>query len=176
VYVDTGFSLVELLVVLALIATVTAIASPSLEKMLTATRIRSAVNDWASSAQFARTEALRRNEMVTLCPSSNGSSCTSTDYEQGWIVIASSSTLSAGRILQDTFPKPRVTLVQATAKKIEFLPNGLLKNNFTGAHLTVRDFPAHDNSLTRHLCVGRTGRIKIYSDAEYMASTSDCGS
>lgn len=171
-----GFTLVELMVVVALVAILATIATPSWNRMIVSNRIRAAVNDWTLSAQFARSEALRRNESVTLCPSNNGTGCTSSDYETGWIVIASNNTSAGTRVLQDTLPKERLTMVQAIRRVVTFLPNGLLVGNFTGAHITVRDLPASDISLTRHICIARTGRIKVYTNEQFMnLSTSACG-
>ena len=163
-----GFTLIELLVVIAIVATVAAIATPSWNNMIVSNRIRAAVNDWILSTHFARSEALKRNITIILCPSSNGTSCTNTDYESGWIVTTATGT--SGIILQDTLPKQRLTMVPnlSSKRRIRFLPNGLLIGNYTGVHITVRDFPASDDSLTRHICVPRTGRIRVYTDDQFM--------
>lgn len=168
-----GFSLIELMVVVALVAIVAAIATPSWNRLIISNRIRAAVNDWTLSMQFARVEALRQNAPVTLCPSSNGTSCTASDFEAGWIVIT-----EAGVVLQDTLPKQRLTMVPNSSSKrnITFQPNGLLISNYTGVHITVRDDPATDDSLSRHICIPRTGRIKVYTDDQYMSlPASACG-
>jgi len=170
-----GFTLIELMVVVSIVAILAAIATPSWNRMIVSNRIRAAVNDWTLSVQFARSEALRRNEAVRLCPSSNGTSCTSTDYELGWIVTASSATNASTRILQDTLPKQRLTMVQVPTRVLTFLPNGLLEGGFAGAHITVRDFPTVDDSMTRHICVPRTGRVKVYTDEQFMNFSSTCG-
>ncbi len=163
-----GFTLIELMVVVAIVAIVAAIATPSWNNMIVSNRIRAAVNDWILSANFARSEAQKRNRQVILCPSSNGTSCTSTDFESGWIVTT--DTVDTGTKLQDTLPKQRLTMVPSASNKrnLTFLPNGSLSGGFTGVRITVRDDPPLDDSLSRYICVARTGRIRVYTDAQYM--------
>lgn len=170
---SAGFTLIELMVVVAIVAMVAAIATPSWNNMIVSNRIRAAVNDWTQSIQFARSEALRQNVPITLCPSSNGASCTASDFEVGWIVRT-----DTGTVLQDTLPKPRLTMVPNSSAKrnITFLPNGLLIGNYTGVHITVRDYPAANDSLSRHICIPRTGRVKVYTEQQYMdLPSSACG-
>ncbi len=168
-----GFTLVELMVVVAIVAIVAAIATPSWNNMVVSNRIRSAVNDFSLSMQFARSEALRQNFPVTLCPSTDGTSCTSSDYEGGWIVMRLDQNNNVV-VLQDTLPRQRLTMVPNLSSKrnITFLPNGSLIGNYTGVHITVRDDPPTDDSLSRHICIPRTGRVSVYTDAQYMALPS----
>jgi type IV fimbrial biogenesis protein FimT len=157
------------MVVVAIVAIVAVVATPSWNRLVVSNRIRAAVNDWTLSMHFARSEAVRRNVPVTLCPSSDGSTCTTSDYEAGWIVKTQLPAVN-GEVLQDTLPKQRLTMVpnSSTKRNITFLPNGTLIGNYTGVHITVRDDPAEDDSLSRHICVPRTGRIKVYTDDQYM--------
>lgn len=164
-----GFTLVELMVVVALVTIITTLAVPAWNRMIVSNRIRAAVNDWTLSTQFARSEALRQNVPITLCPSNNGTNCTASDYETGWIVKTGLPAV-AGIVLQDTLPKQRLTMAfnPQARRAMTFLPNGLLIGNFTGGHVTMHDDPASDNSLSRHLCIARTGRIRVYTDAQWM--------
>lgn len=85
-----GLTLVELLVTLALTGLVLGLAAPSFTLMVGNAKRSSAVTEVVASVLFARSEAVRRGEPVTLCASSSGSTCSSaTDpaWEEGWMVF-----------------------------------------------------------------------------------------
>lgn len=84
----SGFSLVELMVVLMILGATLALAIPGFTSLTLTTKLKSYANNIVSSVYTARGEAIKRNAPVRLCASSNGTSCaTSGDWEQGWIVI-----------------------------------------------------------------------------------------
>jgi type IV fimbrial biogenesis protein FimT len=84
-----GFTLIEAMVAIAVMAILMAIAVPSFKNASLSSQLRAAANDLAASAYLARSEALKRNAVVTLCMSADGSTCAVTGgWEQGWIVLS----------------------------------------------------------------------------------------
>lgn len=84
-----GFTLVELLAVIAIIATVMAIGAPSYRSITTSSRLSTEVNALLVDMQFARSQALRQGLQVTTCISTNGTQCVdSKQWQGGWIVFA----------------------------------------------------------------------------------------
>jgi len=83
-----GFSLIELMVVIAIAAIISGLAAPSFTRMLNANRIQTSASALQSDMSYARTEAVRRGAWVSICPSSNQTSCDTTNtWQNGWIVF-----------------------------------------------------------------------------------------
>ena len=80
-------TLVELLVALAVIGILAAIATPTLRDAILNARMVSMVNDTMADLNIARSEAVKRNAPIVLCPSANRSTCAGTDWRTGWIVF-----------------------------------------------------------------------------------------
>lgn len=73
-----GFSVVEVMVVVAILGIVAAVAAPNMGAMIRTQRLKTAAFDVYSSLSFARSEAIKRNTTVTILPSSPP------DWSKGW--------------------------------------------------------------------------------------------
>lgn len=89
-----GFTLIEMLVALAIAGVLASMAAPSFKDLIVSTRLSSYASNLMSGAMLARAEAIRRNAVVSLCVSSNGSSCGTGGWEQGWLVMCRSTDMS----------------------------------------------------------------------------------
>lgn len=83
---STGFTLIELMVAIAIVAIVSSLAFPSMSSFYTNNRLTAIVNDLLVGLNFTRAESIKRNLPVTICASANGSSCAS-DWSAGWIIF-----------------------------------------------------------------------------------------
>ena len=81
-----GLTLIELMITLAIAGILIATAAPSMGEFVQNNRAITQVNELQTSLSTARSEAITRNNNVTVCRSSNGSSCTGT-WQDGWIVF-----------------------------------------------------------------------------------------
>jgi type IV fimbrial biogenesis protein FimT len=84
----SGFTLIELMVTIALAAIILTQAVPSFNALVQNNRLISQKNEFISTLNLARSEALKRGTRVTVCASSDKATCDSTDWEQGWIVFS----------------------------------------------------------------------------------------
>jgi type IV fimbrial biogenesis protein FimT len=85
-----GYSLVELLVVLSIIAIGITLSAPDLEEFFTRNRVSSQLNQLVRAIHMARQTAIFLNQVVTLCPSADGNSC-SRDWAEGMLLFVDSN-------------------------------------------------------------------------------------
>lgn len=84
----TGLSLIELMMVLAVLAILAGIAAPSLQQVMAQSQMTSAVNSYVAGFQHARMRAVTRAGQAVACPSSDGATCTGgLDWGRGWLVF-----------------------------------------------------------------------------------------
>lgn len=100
----SGFTLIELLVVVVIAALLLVVAVPSFTDSFERNRIVSQANDVTAAFAFARSEAIRSNREVRICPSNAAQSgCGANWAEGGWLVWRddnNNSTLDAAEILR----------------------------------------------------------------------------
>jgi type IV fimbrial biogenesis protein FimT len=159
---QSGFTLIELMVVVALVAILAMLATPSWTEIQTRAALRIAVNDFTASLELAKRRAPFLNTAVTVCPSSDGINCTDTPYELGWIVRTGPQANAANQvILQDVLPRQnfRLDTTNPANRRFTFLQNGRLASNFNGATLEACPADAGYASRTRMLTINRTGQI-----------------
>jgi type IV fimbrial biogenesis protein FimT len=84
---NSGVTLLELMITVGIIGLVTAIAVPSMGAYIKSERLTSQINTLVSHLVYARSEAITKSQQTVVCISSNGTSCTGTDWASGWIVF-----------------------------------------------------------------------------------------
>lgn len=96
-----GFTLIELMVTIAVLAIVTAIAYPSFTSLMNSSRLTGAANDLVGDLQTARSEAIRRNARVTVCASADNTTCAGAAGDwQSWIVWIDNPAPTADEVLR----------------------------------------------------------------------------
>ena len=87
---ECGLTLIELMAVIAVLAITLMIAVPPMQGLLHRNRLRTETSRLLSAINLTRSEAISRNTIVSMCPStfsSNGVAACSRTYSDGWIVF-----------------------------------------------------------------------------------------
>ncbi len=84
----SGMTLVELLVVMTIAAILLGVGVPSFRYVTNANRMSGEINNLLGDMQFARSEALKEGQTVTICSSTDGSACGTASWDKGWIVFS----------------------------------------------------------------------------------------
>ena len=85
-----GFTTVEMMVVVTIIAILAALGAPSMMDMIRTQRVKTASFDAFAGLVIARSEAIKRNTSVTLTPTLGG-----TDWSGGWTTTDSNGNVVA---------------------------------------------------------------------------------
>ena len=164
----SGFTLVEVLVVLAIVAILAGLGIPGFARTLERYRLRAAEEGLRSALYAARSEAIRRGGGVTLRRAS-GAGCTPAgdqDWSCGWTVFADTDgngRHDPGEALIQAWPAPQG--IQATVSVAS--PSTYLNLNRTGRfhnlgafRFTLRPRGSTDDSAARVLCMSSAGRLQ----------------
>lgn len=87
----SGFTMIELLMTIAIATIVMTLAIPSFRYVTNSNRIAGEINGLLGDLQFARAEAIKEGRPVTVCISSNGLDCITPNpaaWQNGWIVFS----------------------------------------------------------------------------------------
>lgn len=151
VRINSGFTLIELMVTLAVVAIVATIAVPAMSDMVTRSRTTAAFNELQGLVGYARSESAKSpGEPVLLCPSKNGTSCASqADWSIGWLIARDAdddgSVGAAETVLKVVGAMPagiNLTVKTGNSTKFDTASISLVRN---GA-------PAAGNQITFKLC------------------------
>lgn len=160
---NSGFTLVELLATLAILVIFLALGVPSFVETMANQRVRSQADGMLASLALARSESIRQNIRVSLCPSSNGTSCTGS-WSDGWIVFSDTGTAGtvdgADSVLRAFSSKKDVTVSMGGnfTNYISYLPSG--RSSGSGGATTGGAISISGDNLIRDINICTTGRIQ----------------
>lgn len=163
-----GFTAIELMVTVAILAILVALAAPSFKPLIERWRVRSAVEGLQSSLYFARSEAIKRGgNVVVERLGSDPSGCTSTGndaWDCGWIVCADTdgngSCAATEPVLQRFSAPVRLQITRSASDPTIGFNRWGLANNWLGFSLVPLN-ESTSNAAARGLCMSSAGRIRI---------------
>lgn len=143
-----GFSLIELMIALAILSLLLGVATPAFNGMVAGQRVKTAAADLHTSLLQARAEAVKRNQRILIRPASGEG------WSDGWVIPNPATPAS------DVNPIFRHRIasgveITSAAAQIEFRPNGR-----TTAAATLEVESSVDSSKTRCVEIGLDGRAR----------------
>jgi len=172
---SAGFTMMELMIGIAVFAILTTLAVPAFNQFLQSNRLAGQTNEMVAALQFARSEALKRGSWAELCASADQSTC-GVSMDDGWIVQVNPATLESGetnplRIWSAPGDKIAITTVQNSAR---FMSSGCFDHDKDGdcsAHFdaaagddetplfVLEEDPDLDAIQPRQIRIAQSGRV-----------------
>ena len=139
-----GFTLIELMITIAVLAILLAVGMPSFQSVITSNRMTSQTNNFLAELALARSESIKRGIRVSICSSADitvatPSCANSPTWGTGWIIFTDSAGVAGTRDGTDTVlrvgdtPRGEITLVQAANTFVSYTASGAVtaQNTFT---------------------------------------------
>lgn len=156
---NKGFTLIEVLISLSLIALLFGVAISDIKGFMHISQTSKARGEISYAIQRTRNEAISRNTPVSLCKSSNSSSCTTLgNYEQGWLIFTNHD-----KDAKIDSNEKILYIHQALFKQISIVGNRNFKNRITF-------LPTGDSTSFGRLVICNKKRIKT-SEAIFINAT-----
>jgi type IV fimbrial biogenesis protein FimT len=175
-HIAKGFTLIELMVTIALVAILASLAVPNFAPVIASTRLSTATNELYASLAQAKSEAIRTGNRVTICPSATGTSCataTTPTWSNGWITFIDATrttalpVVDAGEsILQVGQPISSDIVITGSTPYASYSSDGttrLINGGLYAATIRVCSTSnrLNNNNRTRDIQISRTGRAVI---------------
>jgi len=166
----TGFTAIELMVTLAVLAVLAALATPSFKPLVERWRVRSAVEQLESTLRYARSEAIKRGGHIAIQKIPNNTNgCTTainkTDWNCGWYVCEDTNNngkcTSTEPVLQRIEAPTGVEVTRTGgADSIKINRWGLVDGAWLGFSL-VPSQQSISNPAAQGVCMSTGGRIRV---------------
>lgn len=171
---ETGFTLVELMITLVVVAILLGTVAPGMARLMERNRIQTAADDLFTGLMLTRSEALKRNQNVVICKSANGTGCATgggTDWHDGWLVYADADGDSAAdpnEILRVTSALRNGDTLYTSGSDFDDQVSYGVDGTASGIGTFVVCNEAGDLNYSREVAVSVTGRPKLNK------STTNC--
>jgi type IV fimbrial biogenesis protein FimT len=160
-FLRSGFSLIELMVTIAIVSILLTLGVPSFSAVLRNITLTTQANNFVAAINLARSEAIRRNTAVTL--SASASNLTQNHWESGWQIWVDSNgngTLDNGELLR-LFPDMGAGTLVSNTSLLRFSGNGFLDGRAQASLVFSLQPPDCEAEATRDIMITPAGRPSI---------------
>ncbi len=161
----SGLTLIELIVTISIAGILIAVSVPSFTVAIQNTRMATQINTLQTSLSLARSEAVKRNNNITICQSSNGSSCTG-NWQNGWIVFVDSNfdgAVDGEEILRVQGVIAGSNTLTFNQTRVIYANNGIAISGLNGV-FTLCDL--RGAASAKSLVIGPSGRPRLGVDGD----------
>lgn len=157
---ESGFTLIELVVTIAVAAILMAVAIPSFRGTLQNNRMTTQANEFVTAFNMARSEAIRRAQNVIIC-------APSVNWQNGAEVRIGATSCTTGTQLRAAQALSGGTNITPnhTNTVITYQSSGGISATFPASYGYLQ-FKLSNGTYNRWLCINRTGRIAVNRDGE----------
>ena len=180
-----AFTLIELLITVTVLGVLTAIALPNLRDFIVSNRLSSQVNGFIGLINYARSEAIVRNQPVLICAkqAANNECSTAQNWSglevQSFVDVDGSNTWTAGDILLKRIAPMDTTGNETLFQKRDASGPDFINFGASGTALTLYQFSinaistdtAYQTRYGRTICVSRSGRTRVTALTTGLCST-----
>lgn len=156
-----GFTLIEMMVAVAVLAILLSIGVPAFGAMIDNQRLDTSANTLIRSVQFTRSEAARRNQYVTMAP-------LDAHWHSGWLIFIDANNNGqhdTGEVILREDKPPSATHIHANTSIASYLrysaqgESQLLNGGFQAG--TFSFCPNRSGAKGRQLVINRVGRARL---------------
>ena len=155
-----GFTLPELLVTMAVASILLSFAGPSMQSLVADRRVAAITSEMYGTLALARSEAIKRQTMVSVCSSVNGTGCDelNSGWHHGWLVF---SDQNRDGVFNNDDQLIRAIPEQPSIVTISWNRGFSLSFNSRGQTSTAGSFEVCERSETRAIVISMTGRARV---------------
>ena len=170
-HAQAGISLIEQMMVVAVVGVLACIAMPALGKLVHGHQLQATQFTYLATLRYARSAAIEENSRILFCPSADGHRCKDVaDWTQGWLIARDRDRdgqpdgppLRTGRV-----PRQLTVLGTAGRKQVRFLPDGTA----LGSNLSLLLCTRGDDRQTLRVVVSNAGRVRGATATPEQAAT-----
>jgi len=163
---SNGFTALELLVTMAIIAILLSAGVPALRDYTWNQRMKAAMDTLQSDLKLARGRAISHNTQTVICPASSAGDCSDRSaWQDGWIVFAD---LNSDRhrqpvetLIRQTSATEHLSISSSASRSyLRFYPNG----SAPGSNATILFCDSRGAAHAGTISVSNSGRIRSRSD------------